>query len=95
MSVDATVHCGRCGLATLPKDGESYCPACDWWTHWPPTGEHAEVWAKLETLGFSDAEKCQLRDLLVRWVNETSTLVAYTNDEGEWVDVEWPWGSIQ
>jgi hypothetical protein len=91
MAETTAISCGKCGGATLPAKGMSYCIGCDWYTNWPPTEAHAAVWAKVQTLELSDIELCQLTDLLTWWMDETSTLVAYQDDDGEWHDVEWPW----
>jgi len=89
--VATAVSCGKCGGATVPTRGMSYCILCDWYTNWPPTEEWAVVWARFEAAGFNDDEKTKLHDLLGRWMDETSRLVAYTDEDGNWVDVEWPW----
>lgn len=85
--------CGRCAMPTVERRGVAYCGSCDWYTNWPPVGEHAAVWARFERLRFSDDERLILRDVLTRWMNESSTTVSFTDENGAWVDVEWPWST--
>jgi hypothetical protein len=54
---------------------------------WPPQGRFAEIWRRLDA-AVADADKCAALSLLNRWQEENSTLIAYTDDDGEWVDVE-------
>lgn len=80
--------CSRCGSSdTRPERGLTICNACDFHTYWPPTGEHAEVWERWKD-AIPDGDKHRLIDVLVRWRHEHSTLVAYTDENGEWVEVE-------
>lgn len=39
----------------------------------------------------TEIERCELECLISREVSENSTLVAYTDNDGEWVDVEPDW----
>lgn len=57
---------------------------------WPPEGRFRALWERC-ALTFTDQEKLELLALLKKWRDSESTLVAYTNDEGEWVDVEPDW----
>jgi hypothetical protein len=57
---------------------------------WPPEGRFRALWERF-ALTFTDAEKSELLSLLIKWRDENSTLVAYTNESGEWVDVEPDW----
>lgn len=54
---------------------------------WPPEGRFVELWQRIDAIT-TDDEKCELISLLNLWRDENSTLVAYTDDDGEWVDVE-------
>jgi hypothetical protein len=56
-------------------------------------GDYAVVWEKFESVSktFTDAEKSLLAAVLNRWVSENSTLMAYTDENGEWVNIKWPW----
>jgi len=87
------VACGRCAGPTIEKDhsGVSICMGCGWHTYWPPVGKHAEVWERFQALGMPQEDWFALSDVLRRWIDDGSTLVAYTDENGEWVDVEWPW----
>ncbi len=58
---------------------------------WPPEGRFADVWRRFLESFPTDEERIVLRSLIARWMDETSRLVAYTDDAGEWVDVTWPW----
>ena len=60
---------------------------------WPPEGRFAEVWARFDQ-AFTDEDKGILWSLLPQWQSEMSTLVAYTNAHGEWVDVEPDWSVV-
>lgn len=60
---------------------------------WPPRGRFAELWRRIDA-AIPDAEKGEALSLLNRWQNEHSTLVAYTDENGEWVDVEPRWSEI-
>jgi hypothetical protein len=56
---------------------------------WPPEGRFSRLWERLDKV-FSDDEKSEVLGLLLRWRDETSTLVAFTDPvSGEWVDVDW------
>jgi hypothetical protein len=57
---------------------------------WPPEGRFVKVWSRLHA-AFSDDEKHDVLALLLLWRDENSTLVAYADDDGEWVDVEPDW----
>lgn len=57
---------------------------------WPPEGRFVRLWDRLHKV-FSDDEKHEVLALLRAWRDDDSTLVAYTDDEGGWVDVEWDW----
>lgn len=58
---------------------------------WPPEGRFKELWARFEAAFPDPDDRITLRSLVARWMDETSRLVAYTDDAGEWVDVSWPW----
>jgi hypothetical protein len=58
---------------------------------WPPEGRFAALWERFD-LAFTETEKAELASLLSKWREATSTLVAYTDADGEWVDVEPDWG---
>ena len=58
---------------------------------WPPEGRFAALWERVEAALPGDDERLEALSLLARWGDETSTIVAFTDDDGEWVDVEWPW----
>ena len=55
-------------------------------TVWPPQGRFVELWKRAATT-FTEAELHDLLPLIDRWRDENATLVAYTDDEGEWVEV--------
>ena len=57
---------------------------------WPPVGRFAALWERL-ALAFSDEEKGDLLSLLAHWRHAESTLVAYTDEHGNWHDVEPDW----
>lgn len=61
--------------------------------HWPPEGRFAELWARIDPLT-TDEDKSILLSLLARWYDEHSTLVAFTDENGEWVGVEWNWNEV-
>lgn len=58
--------------------------------HWPPGGPFRELWDRVAA-PLSDVERCDLHSLLTVWMHETSTLVSYEDENGEWVDVEPDW----
>lgn len=58
---------------------------------WPPVGRFAALWRRLEAALPSDHDKTEAVALLTLWQFETSTLVAYEDDDDEWVDVEPDW----
>lgn len=58
-------------------------------THWPPAGRFAELWKRFEAAGFTDDERCDLVSLLNQDIYDKSTLAAYTDDEGNWIDIDW------
>lgn len=57
---------------------------------WPPAGRFAALWERFDS-AFSDEEKAELHNLLDKWRQANSTLVAYTDESGDWVDVEPNW----
>lgn len=57
---------------------------------WPPEGRFAELWRRAEGI-ITDDEKGDLLALLRLWQDENSTLVAYTDEAGQWVNVEPDW----
>lgn len=57
---------------------------------WPPEGRYAALWSRIDAV-LTDDEKHHAIALLHRWRDDTSTLVAYTDENGEWVDVEPDW----
>lgn len=59
-------------------------------THWPPEGRFAALWDRVDG-AFTDDEKHDIADLLKIWRDENSSLVAYTDESGIWVDVEPNW----
>ncbi len=58
---------------------------------WPPVGRFADLWRRIEAALPSDHDKTEAVALLALWQFETSTLVAYEDDDDEWVDVEPDW----
>jgi len=58
---------------------------------WPPQGRYANLWRRIQTAFPHDADKADAAALLDRWRDETSTLIAYTDDNDQWVDVEPDW----
>lgn len=48
------------------------------------------LWRRIDA-ALSDEEKHDAIALLHRWRSEEATLVAYTDEAGEWVDVEPDW----
>lgn len=76
-------RCGRCGQpAEADGQGRTYCAACDWYTNWPPTGRHAEVWEKVKTLGLTDDDMAIVRDVAARRWFETATLAGSVGNDG-------------
>lgn len=63
-------------------------------THWPPEGRFVALWDRLHEV-FSDDEKHDILALLTIWRDENSSLVAYTDENGEWVDVEPDWSVVE
>ena len=61
---------------------------------WPPEGRYADLWQRFDA-ALTDSDKHELAPLLRRWTDANSTLVAYTDDTGEWVDVEPDWTEPQ
>jgi hypothetical protein len=61
---------------------------------WPPTGRFHHLWACFDA-DFTDEEKHELLALLLRWRDDASALVAFTDEAGEWVDVEPNWAEPQ
>jgi len=59
--------------------------------HWPPEGRYANLWQRIELALPGDDEKLEAEALLARWRDETSTLLAHTDDNDQWVDVEPDW----
>mgnify|MGYP001619627704 CR=1 FL=1 len=57
---------------------------------WPPKGRFKTLWEQVEA-GFSDEEKHDVIALLRCWQDENSMLVSYTDEDGEWVNVEPNW----
>lgn len=57
---------------------------------WPPEGRFADLWRRIEAAVTED-ERGEAVALLNLWRDENSTLVAYTDDDGEWVDCEPDW----
>lgn len=62
---------------------------------WPPEGRFAELWKRFEMAFPDESERSEVMALLHLWTDETSRLVAYTDESGEWVDVNWPWDHDQ
>lgn len=60
---------------------------------WPPEGRFAELWRRVDSIT-TDEEEDELISLLVRWRDDNTTLAAYTDENGEWVDVEPRWEHI-
>lgn len=60
-------------------------------TAWPPEGRNGQLWTRLLDTFPDDLDLLTLAALLRRWEDETSTLVAYADDDGEWHDVEPHW----
>ena len=54
---------------------------------WPPAGRFKAIWERIDA-AVPDADKSAALSLLNRWQVENSTLIAYTDDDGNWVDVE-------
>ena len=48
------------------------------------------LWRRIEHAVPED-DRCAAVSLLNGWLGETSTLVAYTDDDGTWVDCEPDW----
>lgn len=61
---------------------------------WPPQARFAALWITFNRQ-FGDAEKLELLSLLTCWRNAESTLVAYTDEAGELVDVEPDWTVVE
>ena len=57
---------------------------------WPPQGRFRALWERC-ALTFTDDEKHELLALHRKWRDDNSVLAAYTNESGEWVDVEPDW----
>lgn len=57
-------------------------------THWPPEGRFSALWDQFCAAFPQDQERHDLLDLLLLWRDANSTLVAFTNDEGEWIDCD-------
>ncbi len=57
---------------------------------WPPLGRFADLWARFAA-AFDEDEMYDLLSLGAEWRADESTLVAYTDENGEWVDVEPDW----
>lgn len=60
---------------------------------WPPQGRFKAIWERLD-VAVTDEEKHIVISLLHKWQTEHSRLVAYTDDDGELVDVEYDWGTV-
>lgn len=59
---------------------------------WPPEGRFRALWDRCDK-EFTDEEKGELISLLAKWRDENATLACYTNEGGEWVDVEPDWST--
>jgi hypothetical protein len=57
---------------------------------WPPEGRFKALWDRVAAVT-TEEERSALQSLIRREVDENSTIVAYTDDNGEWVDVEPNW----
>lgn len=55
-------------------------------TVWPPQGRFVDLWRKAR-LCFTDAELHDLLALIDCWRDENATLVAYTQENGDWVEI--------
>ena len=56
--------------------------------------DHADLWQRVDAVT-TDAEKHALVPLLVRWQEDTGTLVAYENDDRTWTDCEPDWRQVK
>lgn len=55
-------------------------------TEYPPKGRFVELWQRARAT-FTDSELHDLLPLIDNWRDENSTLVAYKNGDGEWVEI--------
>jgi len=58
---------------------------------WPPEGRFAVLWRRIQAALPDEVERLEAAALLDKWRDETSTLVAYADIDGEWVEVEPDW----
>lgn len=58
---------------------------------WPPEGRFASLWDRFCAAFPDDDDRGDLLALLARWLDDNSTLAGFTDENGEWVDVTWPW----
>jgi len=57
-------------------------------THWPPEGRFSALWDQFTAAFPEDSDRLDLLELLLLWRDDNSTCVAFTDDEGEWVDCD-------
>ena len=60
---------------------------------WPPEGRFAALWWRIHAV-IPDEEKGEALALLLKWRDQTATLLAYTDDSGDWQDVEVDWDAL-
>ena len=58
---------------------------------WPPEGRFADLWLRFVAAFPDDVERCEVETLVRKWVDESSTLCSYTDEDGRWVDVTPDW----
>jgi hypothetical protein len=62
---------------------------------WPPIGRFGHLWREFQSHFPDESTWPEIEALLRYWQEEASTLVAYTDEFGEWVDVEPQWDMIE
>jgi len=62
---------------------------------WPAEGRYADLWRRMVQAFPHDTERVEVAALLERWQDEQDTLVSYTDDNGDWVDVEPDWNVLR
>lgn len=62
---------------------------------WPPQGRFDDLWARFASAFPDDTERHEILALLLAWRDDGSVLAAYTDENGDWVDVEPDWSLVE